>query len=136
MKASRDGHWSQVLILTIIETNFERFKWWAMMSSLKIKHHWNKILTGSSDGQWGQVSILEYMKLSICTEIAQCNKVKLRSSSTAVKFGWSQVWPRSSLVEVKLSRFQRGLVVFLFCLQWNAFFQTFYFHSSKHDLHR
>ena len=37
-------------------------------------------------GQRSQVSILEYMKLLICTEIAQCIEVKLRSSLTAVKF--------------------------------------------------
>ena len=84
-----------------------------MKSSFNIQHHWNKILKGSSDGQWSQVSILEYIKLWICTEIAQCTEVKfdrgqvwLKSSLTAVKFDRSQVWPKSSLTAVKFDRGQ------------------------------
>ena len=45
-----------------------------MKSSFNIKHHWNKILKGSSDGQWSQVSILNVIETKFWSILAMGNK--------------------------------------------------------------
>ena len=49
-----------------------------MKSSFNIKHHWNKILKGSSDGQWSQVSILSVIEIKFWKVLVLVNEVKIQ----------------------------------------------------------